>query len=40
MIIILKIIGVLLILAFAGMCMWITLKSTFNLGKKDDYDKY
>jgi len=36
--IVLKIIGVIVFLAFAGMCMWETLKYTFKWGKKDDYD--
>lgn len=34
--IILQVIGVALLIGFAGMCMWITLKSTFGWGKKDD----
>jgi len=36
MIIILKVVGVLAFAAFAGMCMWETLKYFFNWGKKDD----
>jgi len=35
--IILKIIGIIILIAFAGMCMWETLKHVFDWGKKDDY---
>lgn len=37
--ILLKIVGIIALVAFAGMCMWITLSSTFNWGNKDD-DEY
>jgi len=39
--IIIKIIGIVAFVVFAGMCMWISLRSSIlNLGEKDDYDKH
>jgi len=35
--IILKIVAIIALVAFAGMCMWETLKSTFGWGKKNDW---